>query len=152
MGKWSLKIAQVSEAGREFDESPVDLAELEAIWGEPVPKHLLFIGGYDWYARAFVYRDPSDTPDIFQGEFCNQQYRYHGPFIYRHPEGKPASKIVLSEYDMYSSGKTNLLFRKRNMPPPVDYFELTPAVKSCVQRPSGTLAVKSCVPSLLQTL
>jgi hypothetical protein len=126
--------AQPDPAVATHDPFPTDIEKVERAWGEPIPDHLLRIGGVDEWGWAQVYRDTADPPGIFRGEYRNWRVRYKGAFRYVHRNGGPAPDDIFSRYLMMSIDGTALIFQEIRDTPPLDYFELVPVDADQIER------------------
>ena len=122
---------------RAFTVFPDDIEEIERIWGEPLPDHLMFIGGLDWPAWGYVYRDPSDPAGRFRGESRDRMHLYKGSYRYDHPSGRPFDEIDPTEFEVTGLDGATLILHRRDQAPPVEYFHLVPEAPEDVLQPPG---------------
>ena len=77
-----------------------DIAEVEDIWGEPIPDHLNQIGGLDLFSWASIYHLDTDPPQIFRGEFRDRMGLYKGSFKYYQQDNRPLPEHPLRDFFM----------------------------------------------------
>lgn len=125
--------AQPNPEVAQHEAFPSDIEAVERAWGEPIPDHLDRIGWFDEWGWAQIYRETSDPPGIFHGEYRNWRVRYRGQFRYVHRDGGPVPDDVFSRYFMGRIDGTAIIFDEVSDTPPVDYFELVPTDPSRIE-------------------
>ena len=84
----------------EGDAFPSDIKEVEEVWAEAIPDHLLQIGGLDLFSWASIYHLDTDPPHIFRGEFRDRMGLYKGSFEYYQQDNKPLPEHPLRDFYM----------------------------------------------------
>ncbi|MCF6256516.1 MAG: hypothetical protein L3J98_09005 [Gammaproteobacteria bacterium] len=130
-----MSILQTTDWAAEFKPFSDDVEEMNQIWGEPLPEHLVFIGGLDWPAWGYFYRDSNDPPGVIRGEARDRTHLYSGRYKYTHPEGVPVGEIDFGDFEISGLDGERLILHRRNQPPPVEYFYLEPTDPDRIRRP-----------------
>lgn len=133
--KDNMIVLRTTDWARQFKPFTDDVEEIGQIWGEPLPERLLFIGGLDWPAWGYFYRDPGDPSGIVWGEARDRAHLYVGSYRYVLPEQLPVDEISLDDFEISGLDGDRVILHRRNQPPPVDYFFLEPTDPGRIRRP-----------------
>lgn len=110
-----------------------DINYVENMWGEPIPSHLLRIGGVDEWGWASIYHDKSDPANIFTGEYRNANELYVGKLEYRQTDNIPLPKDALGNYLMSYIADGGVYFRAISASQNPKFFQLVPIGKVIYQ-------------------
>lgn len=111
------------EQGLVFDS---EIAAVEAAWGQPIPDHLLRIGGQDEWSWAAVQITTEAGELHFFGEYRNHKLRYVGPFERVGGRAPIGARAIVEVYVLSHIDGTDLVLREIGTQPPRDYFLLRP--------------------------
>ncbi len=130
----SQDFASASSDVAQYEPFPDEIAAVETAWGEPIPDHLVRIGGVDWWSWASVQKIVQNDQIIFRGEYRDARLRYRGDFIYQHPQGNQPPEAIFENYIMTHISDIDLVFVKNDDIIPKDNFVLKPANPEAVER------------------
>lgn len=130
-----MLVLKNTEWAQSFTPFEDDVAEIERIWGEPLPEHLMFVGGLDWPAWGHFYYDPSDPPGLIRGEARDRAHLYQGLYQLLDPNGLARQDIQLEAFEVSGMDGSRVILHRRDQPPPVDYVYLMPHAPEAVRTP-----------------
>ena len=133
-GEEQMIVLSNTDWARGHEPFDSDIAEIERLWGAPIPDHLMFIGGPDWPAWGRFTRHPEDPPGVIRGQVRDRDHFYEGP--YRAEPGKfvPSPAVGFPDCEVSDLDGVRVLLHRRNQPPPVDFFFLGPERPEDIRR------------------
>lgn len=116
-----------------FEPFESDLQEIERLWGQPVSDDLDFIGGLDWPAWGVFFRSPEDPAGVVRGQARDRLHYYEGFYQAESGNYDVSMGVHFGAFELHGLDGANVLLRRQNQAPPVDYFFLVPMTEENVR-------------------
>jgi len=117
-----------------YEPFPEDIAEIEGLWGAPIPPNASFIGGHDWPAWGSFTRHTEDPEGIVRGAARDRSHFYEGNYRAESGSFDVSAGIDFSAFEISGLDGEKVLLYRRNQPPPVEYFFLVPTQPEAIRR------------------